>query len=657
VPALSGLAVIALQSALLADGTLRITRRHRGAGDAVAFAVAAQTVALAQICAIILALGYAGVLSSATIVGAHSALWLATRLALRATRPAQRPYLPARVQPRHVLAAVLAMALLLVALTGVLSETLIHDSLSYRLSRIGYWLQEGSVRHFPTNEPRQTFSPINVDLVMLWLTHPFARGFPLVTLAQAWGGLLLLLSTWGAASSLGLSWRARLGAALMALAMPCVFVQLMTSHNDLLTAGLLASAAYLWLEGRTTGRWVWPTALALALALGAKGTVLYMAPAASLVVLAATVAGRPAPGHTRRLATALMVSLVFFAAPRYVENFVACGDPFGPPEMYALNHGSTALPSLPEKTSLNLASYAVQSLHPASNPAVLAPLLSRLFRWSVAHLPESDPFSALAYPRRPTLAALDGDPRRNADTVSTGVLVPLLALLGSGAAVGAWMRGGPSPARWVVAGSSCVAGFLVCFSALFLWWPSSFRFFSLTAPFVAVPAAWGLERLSVRTRRPAWILVAALCLSASTEVYFGTVNAGFQAVPPVRVPWSFYGDLLAERAVVSRMEPGLTLGVAVPENTVLAGFFRGGNDVRVRFLTPEALGTSGSAIEIMRENRLDALVVRPPGLPGGGAPAATIGNPSAPRFVLYLYTRPDAADSGAQAPGDPWAIG
>ena len=100
---------------------------------------------------------------------------------------------------------------LLFALTGTLGEHLIHDALSYRLSRIGYWLQEGCIRHFPTNEPRQTYSPVNADLVMLWLTHPFPTGFPLVTLAQAWGGGLLLLSAWSVAGAAGLGRASRFG--------------------------------------------------------------------------------------------------------------------------------------------------------------------------------------------------------------------------------------------------------------------------------------------------------------------------------------------------------------------------------------------------------------------------------------------------------------
>ncbi len=654
---LTGLAVLALQLALLTDSSFRIARRQGSGEDAVAFAVATQVIALAQICAVTLALGYTGLLSSPAIVAAHGMVWLGTRLALRAPVPGARPggeaRLRARARPVHVLAAGLALVLVMVALTGTVSEDLVHDSLSYRMSRIGYWLQEGSVRHFPTNETRQSFSAINVDLVMLWLSHPFAVGFPLVTLAQAWGGTLLLLATWGAASSMGLRRWARLGSVLLVLGMPCVFVQIMTSHNDLLTAGLFAAFAYLWLVARETGRWVWPAALALALSIGAKGTVFYMIPAVALLAVVAALSGRPAAAaHSRRLALAVAISLTVFAAPRYVENLLAYGDPFAPPEMYELNHGPTRLRSVPEKAALNFASYVAQTLHPASNPAVLAPLVSPLFRGMVERLPERDLFSIATYPRRATLAGpLFRDPLRTADTVSTGVLVPLLALVGTVLAGVGWMRGEKTSARLVVAGSVYVLGFLACFSGLYLWWPTSFRFFSLIAPFLALAGAWAMERLPPRARVAGWLVAAALSLSVCGEVYFGTVNAGFRAIPPVSVDWLFYSDLLAERAIVSRLDPGSTLGVSLPYNTVLAGFFRGGNGVLVRFVTTETLRRGGSGAAVLRENGLDALVVRPQELPSGGAPALLIGNTALPSFVVFVPPGSQGPTSASEPSG------
>jgi hypothetical protein len=124
--------------------------------------------------------------------------------------------------------------------------------------------QEGSLRHFPTNEPRHSYMPINVDLVMLWFTHPFSAGFPFTTLAQVWGAGLLLLSTWSLASAAGLCRRGRLGALALVLGMPSVLVQVTTTQSDLLTAGLASAAllpglALAGLLDVACGRIGWPT--------------------------------------------------------------------------------------------------------------------------------------------------------------------------------------------------------------------------------------------------------------------------------------------------------------------------------------------------------------------------------------------------------------
>ena len=635
-PDLRGLAVLGLQATLLASGSFRIVRRFGPSSDRLAFAVAVQVVALAQICAITLALGYSGLLSSPAILAIHVVLWLGTRSLVRAPAPVDGGRTArglVRVEPTQLAAAGLALVVALLALTGVLSENLVHDSLSYRLSRIGYWLQQGSVRHFPTNEPRQSFSAINADLVMLWFTHPFSAGFPLVTLAQSWGGALLLSSSWGACASIGLGWRARAGAAVLMLGMPCVLVQFMTSHNDLLTAGLFAAFAYLCREARDTEGRAWPAALALALAVGAKGTVFYIAPAALVAAGLATGNPRALAAAIRHQAIPLLVCLAFLAAPRYLENQLAYGNPFGPAEAYALNHGRTGLATLPEKAALNAASYAAQALDPASNPALLAPVFRPLFRAIVERLPDGDPFSIAAYPRRTTLEALPLEPLRNADTVSTGALVPTLGLLGAVIAAVAWAQRKPGAPRLIVAAAACTAGFLACFCALYQWWPSSFRFFSLIAPFLAVSAAWVLERLRPLARRLAWVVVAALSLSVGAEVYQGTANAGWQAIPPVGVRWLFYGDLLVERVVVSRLPSGSAVGVALPYNNVLAGFFWQRHRVTVRFVTEEAVGRAGNAEGVLRDNRLDVLVTRP-GATGAAQPPLVLGDPSSP-FLLF----------------------
>ena len=43
-----------------------------------------------------------------------------------------------------------------------------YDSMTYHLSRVGYWMQHQTLAPWPTPNPRQTTSPINAELGLMW---------------------------------------------------------------------------------------------------------------------------------------------------------------------------------------------------------------------------------------------------------------------------------------------------------------------------------------------------------------------------------------------------------------------------------------------------------------------------------------------------------
>ncbi len=642
-------ALLLLQTLLVAESARRLERLLPGPRAGLASRwLAVQVLALAQIVAVALALGYTGRLRTATILLAHLAVLLAVLGFAR--RPAGLEA-PASLAARTAgalrqwssrdrrLAAGLAAVVVLLALTGVLGRHATHDALSYRLSRIGYWLQEGSIRHFPTNEPRHDYSPVNVDLVMLWLTHPFPEGFPLATLAQAWGGGLLLLSAWALAGRAGLGRGQRLGVLALVLGMPSTLVQFMTSQNDLLTAGLLSAGLVLLLESLAAPRLAFPAWLAIAMAAGAKGTVFYAGPGVVLLVAATARARDVTLRALVRHAACAAACAATLAAPRYVENLRAWGDPFAPPGLYAVHQGDVAPATIGAKTSLNAITYVAQAIDPSSNAAALSPALRPAWEALVSWLPDRDPFAGPVYPRRDSLLLFSRLPLHNADTLSTGAVVPLLALAGALAAALSAFRRGPRS----VEGERLAAGlaaftlaFGVVFSALFQWWPTSVRFFSLVAVPLAVLAARALQAVPPPAQRPAWWLAVGLGVAIGGEVYVGTVNAGWRTLsPPSRAFLPWWGDHLAEIAVTRALPAGARLGAALPGNTVLAGLFRGGNDVRVTFVPLDDVAEARDASSLMRSRGLDALLA-PPGSAIDSARPVLVPHGGATPWVLIL---------------------
>jgi 4-amino-4-deoxy-L-arabinose transferase-like glycosyltransferase len=129
------------------------------------------------------------------------------------------------------------------------------DSLCYHLPRQVYWMQQGSVEHYPTGSLRQLVMPPFAEYVGLHLMV-LSGGDHLHNLVQ-WLALLLAM---GAVSSiareLGGSLRAELTAAFLLLSMPMAFAQASNTKNDLIVALWLCAGACFALELRA-GRFSW----------------------------------------------------------------------------------------------------------------------------------------------------------------------------------------------------------------------------------------------------------------------------------------------------------------------------------------------------------------------------------------------------------------
>ncbi len=88
-----------------------------------------------------------------------------------------------------LLLGAVAAAFLVLAITA---QPVVFDALTYRLSRVGHWLQEGRITTIVTDDARLNYMPVAADLVMAWLLTGTSAGFQLAALAQTAGGLLAL---------------------------------------------------------------------------------------------------------------------------------------------------------------------------------------------------------------------------------------------------------------------------------------------------------------------------------------------------------------------------------------------------------------------------------------------------------------------------------
>jgi 4-amino-4-deoxy-L-arabinose transferase-like glycosyltransferase len=163
-----------------------------------------------------------------------------------------------------------------------------YDSMTYHLSRVGYWLQHESFYPWPTPNPRQTTFPMNAEIGAMW-TILFVGTDRLAGFVQWSAGLVSMVAIMGLSRLLGANRAQAVFAALLWATLPEIVLQSTTTQNDLVVGAFFTCAVYLLYVGLRSqhNRMLLLSGLGLGLALGTKATGLFLLPglAATLLML------------------------------------------------------------------------------------------------------------------------------------------------------------------------------------------------------------------------------------------------------------------------------------------------------------------------------------------------------------------------------------
>ncbi len=488
------------------------------------------------------------------------------------------------------IAAGLLLIFVALAILAALGKPAVYDALTYRLSRIGLWLQDGRIAHYATDDARLNYMPVAPDLVMAWLLGAHGSGFQWVALAQSFGGGLLLGATAGLARCTGLSRAASLGAAALLFGMANVGPQFTSAYTDLFTAGVFGSSFYLWLAALRRGESSMLGGAGVALALGSKGTLLYLAPGALLWALWCGWRHRAPWSAWRTTSLAGLLVALLVAVPGLARNWQTYGRLVGPAESVRQQHGGEfTLTEHREKLRLNLATTFTQLFEPNAQPVWLRAASRCIAESLTAHLPSTDKFSFDELDRRSNVQKVLRLPEPDADVASCGGLaVGLLAAGFFGALFGRRREGATTVLVWCTG----IGLFVLTLYALLQWHPYSFRFWVLVAPWMVVVAAWWLESLPKLARKIGWIFVAVCTATIFWNSTLHTYQAGWPAVaqPERGLGFSVFSRV---RQWTHTLDPaGTTLHVALPVNQPLAAFVRLGDGRRVELQCQSALPTT-----------------------------------------------------------------
>lgn len=322
--------------ALALLGTLTHRRRVREAALLALTYTAAVLVAITEILSAIHAISPAG-------------LGIAWTFALVATLLWARPHLSAGVQ-RIRTAGVgalrpgnrMATALLATFALGTLAAALLYppvnyDSLTAHMPRVFFWLQNGSVAHYPTPFGPQLFSGTTTAYTVLHLMGLAGGGDRLANLAGWLAYVFAVMTASLIAMRLGAGRRGQLVAALAAATTPMALLQASTTQTDMTTALWCLATAYGVLcfvdaPPRTLREgvgWALPTGVALGLAGGAKASA-YLVLAPLALWLAVTAFRRLGVARAVALGSTVIAVTVAVNLGGYVRNArVLDGDPIG----------------------------------------------------------------------------------------------------------------------------------------------------------------------------------------------------------------------------------------------------------------------------------------------------------------------------------------
>lgn len=208
------------------------------------------------------------------------------------------------------------------------------DSMTYHLSRIGYWLQHDSLFPWVTPNPRQTSFPLNAELGILW-TVVFWGSDQLSGFVQWLSVPVTGLAIFGLARLIGADRKQSLFAALIWGCFPEIFLQSITTMNDLVVGAFYSSAVYLGFKGlrQKERSLLYLAGLGLGLALGTKSTAFILAPSFVLAVgLTLLLDWRRNIKLVFSWAAAALAAFLLIGSWGYIQNLLYYHNPFSVPQ-------------------------------------------------------------------------------------------------------------------------------------------------------------------------------------------------------------------------------------------------------------------------------------------------------------------------------------
>lgn len=208
----------------------------------------------------------------------------------------------------------------------------ITDSLYNHLARLGYWIQQGSLKPYEGFAIVGTVYPYNNSILMT-LSVVLLKSDTLVGFTQYFSALICALSIYSLSRQIGFKRRSAFIAALIFLSFPIVLYESITAQNDLVVTAFAASAVSLLIQFIITKdrRFLILSSLGLALAIGTKQYIVFLLPGYAALLIYGLSTDKQ--NWKRKLGIWISSAIIFtilVGSYTYIQNLVTYRTPFGP---------------------------------------------------------------------------------------------------------------------------------------------------------------------------------------------------------------------------------------------------------------------------------------------------------------------------------------
>lgn len=229
--------------------------------------------------------------------------------------------------------AVLLIGFLLACIVSLVLIAIIPgvdvDSSTYRVVRALFWIDHGNLNHFYAAEARMIMFPINSEILYAWFML-FLKSDSLLFTFNFCSIWLFIAALYGILSYITTSLRKKLWVILITLSIPFVILRYTGLETGVLIAALVLASIYFYMEflKNKKNSSCFFSALALALGIGSKTTVILLLPALFLWWVWYSVYCKKKEFYKPivRFILYFIISFLLFAAYNYILNFISFGN-------------------------------------------------------------------------------------------------------------------------------------------------------------------------------------------------------------------------------------------------------------------------------------------------------------------------------------------